>query len=520
LQKLERERDEARAELHASVLELNQRRQKERDLTRRNRELEDDYNEALEQLKEFERLKHERDEAIALASQWQARATELEAEIAKLRNQPQSEPPAPEPVPEANDNPPAVEPEPKAASPEPSESDPSDDFYPDPLRFRLDDVSFFDFDIMRESFQKAKAVLTGRRLAILRGPGRSSNDVMRATILRAEFLLRCEQAGIRSPDVHDIVRAGDDEWWLDIAAEAEPAEILKAWKAEPWGPDDDPPAAAAPPVSEPEPESDDPVTGNDYEDDDEEGDAPEEQSKSSFESKPRVFRKMPILASFCGREVPLPMQLYEVVAADFPWFYWGDRGRMGTAGKYYPLMPDEEVLAFPMRSLMMERAMLFLWATSPRLNFAMDCIRNWGLFYRGVSFDWIKTRKDGWPIRAQGVRPSITKSTSELVLGASTVEFGRPLPVHDESVEQVVLAPKRGHSVKPIEVYRRIERLYPNVSKLELFARRPRAGWDTWGNECWDYDPAWDDMRGLTPPEYSAFVESGRQRDGYENSQT
>jgi N6-adenosine-specific RNA methylase IME4 len=28
-----------------------------------------------------------------------------------------------------------------------------------------------------------------------------------------------------------------------------------------------------------------------------------------------------------------------------------------------------------------------------------------------------------------------------------------------------------------------IERLYPNVPKLEMFARKPRDGWDVWGNE-------------------------------------
>lgn len=40
-----------------------------------------------------------------------------------------------------------------------------------------------------------------------------------------------------------------------------------------------------------------------------------------------------------------------------------------------------------------------------------------------------------------------------------------------------------GHSRKPEISYEIIERLYPNARKLELFARRERAGWDAWGNE-------------------------------------
>jgi len=39
------------------------------------------------------------------------------------------------------------------------------------------------------------------------------------------------------------------------------------------------------------------------------------------------------------------------------------------------------------------------------------------------------------------------------------------------------------HSEKPSIAYRIIERLYPNTNKLELFARKRRQGWDSWGDE-------------------------------------
>jgi N6-adenosine-specific RNA methylase IME4 len=38
-------------------------------------------------------------------------------------------------------------------------------------------------------------------------------------------------------------------------------------------------------------------------------------------------------------------------------------------------------------------------------------------------------------------------------------------------------------SRKPDEAYDLIERMYPELSKIELFARQTRAGWAVWGNE-------------------------------------
>jgi len=39
------------------------------------------------------------------------------------------------------------------------------------------------------------------------------------------------------------------------------------------------------------------------------------------------------------------------------------------------------------------------------------------------------------------------------------------------------------HSKKPEIAYQIIERLYPNLTKLELYAREKRSGWSSWGNE-------------------------------------
>lgn len=179
----------------------------------------------------------------------------------------------------------------------------------------------------------------------------------------------------------------------------------------------------------------------------------------------------------------LPDRRYDVILADPPWSYYGQQDKWGAAAKFYATAPDEAIVRLPVPDLLTDRGVLFLWATSPRLHVAMACLAEWKLHFRGVAFVWVKARRDGGPIGAQGVRPSIVKPTAEYVLAASRVAKGRPLRLGDEGVPNVILAPRRAHSQKPEEVRASIDRLYPDAPKLELFARSERPGWDAWGNE-------------------------------------
>jgi hypothetical protein len=47
----------------------------------------------------------------------------------------------------------------------------------------------------------------------------------------------------------------------------------------------------------------------------------------------------------------------------------------------------------------------------------------------------------------------------------------------------VIRERRREHSRKPEASYAIIDRMYPDLPKLELFARQRRKGWDAWGNE-------------------------------------
>lgn len=175
---------------------------------------------------------------------------------------------------------------------------------------------------------------------------------------------------------------------------------------------------------------------------------------------------------------------YDIIVTDPPWSYYGCPNKMGAAGKEYATMTDDDVINY--RYPLAKNGILFMWATCPRLDLAMRCLQSHGLFFRGVAFVWVKTNKDGVPIGAQGVRPSITKPLTELVIAGSYKAKGRPMPLSSESIRQTILAPRGRHSQKPEEMQDRIEMMYPDASKAEFFARRRRPLWDCFGDELPD----------------------------------
>jgi len=59
-----------------------------------------------------------------------------------------------------------------------------------------------------------------------------------------------------------------------------------------------------------------------------------------------------------------------------------------------------------------------------------------------------------------------------------------PSPSPGNRPPSVITAPRREHSRKPDEAYDLIERMYPELPKIELFARHARQGWDAWGSEA------------------------------------
>ena len=83
---------------------------------------------------------------------------------------------------------------------------------------------------------------------------------------------------------------------------------------------------------------------------------------------------------------PFPSKRYDIAYVDPPWYYYGSPIKDAAAGKHYPLMSLDELAAIDLRRILNPRAAVFLWATCPRLHFAVQLIEAWGLHYRGVAY--------------------------------------------------------------------------------------------------------------------------------------
>jgi len=174
---------------------------------------------------------------------------------------------------------------------------------------------------------------------------------------------------------------------------------------------------------------------------------------------------------------PLPEKRYQIIYADPPWDYKGQQQHNGRGGRetggavvHYPTVTTELMKKWDIARIADDNCLLFMWATSPHLDQAIDLGKAWGFQWATVGFVWDKQR----------VNPGFyTMSQCELCLIFKKNKI--PWPRGMRSIRQMVSVPRSRHSEKPDEVRRRIQAMFPQQTKIELFARRKRNGWDVWG---------------------------------------
>ena len=178
-----------------------------------------------------------------------------------------------------------------------------------------------------------------------------------------------------------------------------------------------------------------------------------------------------------GTFPPLPTGIYDIIYADPPWDYKGQLQHAGTgsgdtggAARHYPTVTLDDLKRLGVSGIAADDCLLFMWATNPHLDQAIDLGKAWGFAWATVAFVWDKKR----------VNPGFyTLSQCELCLVFKRGAI--PQPRGARNVRQIVSAPRGPHSAKPEEVRSRIEQMFPHQRKIELFARRETAGWESWG---------------------------------------
>jgi N6-adenosine-specific RNA methylase IME4 len=203
------------------------------------------------------------------------------------------------------------------------------------------------------------------------------------------------------------------------------------------------------------------------------------------------------------------MSEYDLIYADPPWL-WAARSPKGegrSAKRHYSVMTLEDIKRLPIPSIAAPRSVLALWAIDPMLPEAFELARAWGFNYATVGLYWIKTNKKS-PVSFNGNRVSYydpkeiekrsvfftgtgyyTRANPETCLLFTRAKnkalgiSGGGLRRFDRGVPRLLVAPVGRHSQKPEEARIRIERLFGEVRRVELFARSRRPGWDVFGNQ-------------------------------------
>lgn len=180
---------------------------------------------------------------------------------------------------------------------------------------------------------------------------------------------------------------------------------------------------------------------------------------------------------------------YSTIVADPPWMYQkrpgskgGGAGAPGIAEALYGTMTNEEIAALPVARLAATDAHLFIWVTNPGMfggrfstTTPAEIAHAWGFEYRTM-LTWVKVGDSKEPIG--GGMGWYFRGCTEHVLYATR---GRASIAAEVREPNVLMARRSGHSEKPAAFLDLVERVSPGPY-VELFARAPRLGWDSWGH--------------------------------------
>lgn len=157
---------------------------------------------------------------------------------------------------------------------------------------------------------------------------------------------------------------------------------------------------------------------------------------------------------------------YSTIVADPPWRY-GSAATKADARKHYSTMALDEISALPVADLAAPDAHLWLWCLNGMMEEAHQVVRSWG-FRPLTILTWCKTQP--------GVGYYLRNNTEHCILASR----GKPLVPEVKPTSTWFVWKRGAHSAKPDAFGDLVEQVSPGPY-VELFCRRPRLGWDSWG---------------------------------------
>jgi len=182
--------------------------------------------------------------------------------------------------------------------------------------------------------------------------------------------------------------------------------------------------------------------------------------------------------------IAFPTKKYKTVVCDPPWKYgrnwdtgsskscFSEKHNAVSVRMPYPEMTVGEIASLPVPLLFDENCDVYLWTTQHHIRDAFYLLDAWDLDYCQL-LTWCKT-----PM-GTGQGGLFTPTTEFCILGRK----GK-MPLNKMRVDSTWWNLKRTgvHSKKP-EQFQDIIESVSDSPRIELFARRPRLGWDVWGDE-------------------------------------
>lgn len=172
---------------------------------------------------------------------------------------------------------------------------------------------------------------------------------------------------------------------------------------------------------------------------------------------------------------------FDVIVADPPWAFesYNEEISPKSAAAHYDLMSIDEISALPVGGLAARDSWLFLWTSAPLLDRGFEVMHAWGFTYC-TRIAWRKVTRSGKPRLGPGF---VVRSYHEDVLIG---KMGKP--TYMGAICSLFDGVARQHSRKPEEFYRLVEAFAPDARRIDLFSRKRRRGWRSWGREVGKFD--------------------------------
>lgn len=183
---------------------------------------------------------------------------------------------------------------------------------------------------------------------------------------------------------------------------------------------------------------------------------------------------------------------FQIIVCDPPWQFNDKLDAMKNpvkrgAASQYPVLTLSTIKYLRVQDVAdPEGCLLALWVPGSMLEHGLAAMSNWGFAYKQI-FVWVKTKKDCLTLETDmnkmtrvGMGRLFRQSHEIAIIGT----MGRVYKLlEDKSQRSVAFDPNQGHSIKPGTLQMRLEKMFPKARKLEMFARRLRPGWESWGDE-------------------------------------